>query len=407
MKKIVLFIFPLFTHFITLAQFQIINTPTNKSLEDVYFIDNNIGVAVGDSGTIIRSTDGGLNWVSVLSIDSSSFQKVVFFDALNGIAAGNDIYTTSNAGLTWTLRHKGISFFNHICDVAILNDSSCLVSNNHVALMRTLDRGMNWDTLFSNSSGLSFRAMSFINDSIGFANSQLGPPNMSMLKTLDGGVSWDTIISNSTWNTTVLEDIIFINEQIGFQAGWYNGHFVRTLNGGNTWNWCKVDTTISTQLVDMDINSSRPNSYYACGWYGEILKSNDGGNHWQRIDNKVTNSKLNSIYFLNDTLGWVVGSHGTILRTTNGGGALSINTYKKLEFSAYPNPAHHELNIVLPKDSKHRNTLEIIDLMGKVNYKASFTGSNMRIDITGLSPGIYIVKLIQGDQQGIQKVLIR
>jgi len=37
--------------------------PTGNELRAVIFIDANIGVAVGDGGTILRTTDGGATWL--------------------------------------------------------------------------------------------------------------------------------------------------------------------------------------------------------------------------------------------------------------------------------------------------------------------------------------------------------
>ena len=61
----------------SVAQFQVCESPTTKWLQDVYFVDSEIGVAVGDSGIIIRSVDGGNHWDIVLNIDTISSADVV------------------------------------------------------------------------------------------------------------------------------------------------------------------------------------------------------------------------------------------------------------------------------------------------------------------------------------------
>jgi len=101
----------------SLAQFQLCNSPTSTSLNDIHFFDADLGLAVGDSGVIIRSADGGLNWDIVLDIDSITFKKVDFFDTLNAIAVGSDLFITNDGGLTWT----GNSKPNHYVDISILN----------------------------------------------------------------------------------------------------------------------------------------------------------------------------------------------------------------------------------------------------------------------------------------------
>ena len=51
---------------------------------------------------------------------------------------------------------------------------------------------------------------------------------------------------------------------------------------------------------------------------GIILKTDNGGIEWQNID-CPTSSGLNSIFFLNENLGFISGHNGTILKTTSGG----------------------------------------------------------------------------------------
>jgi photosystem II stability/assembly factor-like uncharacterized protein len=38
--------------------------PQGNPLSSVYFTDSNTGWAVGDAGTILRTTDGGNRWIS-------------------------------------------------------------------------------------------------------------------------------------------------------------------------------------------------------------------------------------------------------------------------------------------------------------------------------------------------------
>lgn len=91
MKKIKYLLLLLFISQISFAQFQQYSTPTTQNLWDVCFIDENIGVAVGDSGTILRSSDGGLNWDQVFDADSIQLRKVKFFNNQYGIAIGTHL----------------------------------------------------------------------------------------------------------------------------------------------------------------------------------------------------------------------------------------------------------------------------------------------------------------------------
>jgi len=68
-------------------------------LRSVFFTDSITGYAVGDGG-IIKTTDGGLNWISQTSVTSNSLLSVYFTDSNTGYAVGNNgtILKTTNGG---------------------------------------------------------------------------------------------------------------------------------------------------------------------------------------------------------------------------------------------------------------------------------------------------------------------
>jgi photosystem II stability/assembly factor-like uncharacterized protein len=56
------------------------------------------------------------------------------------------------------------------------------------------------------------------------------------------------------------------------------------------------------------------------GSYGKILFTSDGGKNWREPDRKITRNALASIYFLKDNLrGMAVGNSGTVIATADGG----------------------------------------------------------------------------------------
>ena len=61
---------------------------TGNPLNDVCFIDANNGWAVGEYGTIIRTTDGGDNWTVQLQGKTYALNGVYFTDANNGTVVG-------------------------------------------------------------------------------------------------------------------------------------------------------------------------------------------------------------------------------------------------------------------------------------------------------------------------------
>ena len=77
-----------------------------RNLFSVYFIDANIGWAVGYHRTIIKTTDGGINW-TVQSSESPAYDlhSVHFLDANTGYAVGREtILKTTDGGINWIIQ---------------------------------------------------------------------------------------------------------------------------------------------------------------------------------------------------------------------------------------------------------------------------------------------------------------
>ena len=81
---------------------------TTHNLHSVYFVDNNAGWAVGDSGTILNTTDGGANWIPQTIDTMFSLYSVHFENNNTGWAVGYEydvdvgvILKTTDGGTNW------------------------------------------------------------------------------------------------------------------------------------------------------------------------------------------------------------------------------------------------------------------------------------------------------------------
>ena len=71
---------------------------------------------------------------------------------------------------------------------------------------------------------------------------------------------------------------------------------------------------------------------YICGFNGIILKSTDGGNTWSTLNSGVT-STLYSIHFVSPLIGFAVGDNSTIIKTTDGGQTWTPSTSSEITSS--------------------------------------------------------------------------
>jgi photosystem II stability/assembly factor-like uncharacterized protein len=79
------------------------NSGTTRDLRGVCYATAHIAVAVGDSGTMLRTTDSGEHWTKIATGTTKNLMDVQFADSLHGIAVGNYIVLrTSDGGQNWT-----------------------------------------------------------------------------------------------------------------------------------------------------------------------------------------------------------------------------------------------------------------------------------------------------------------
>lgn len=114
---------------------------TSNSLRGIAFSDTDI-ISVGFNGTILRSTGNGV-WAPRTSPYNSNYRGIAFNDAGIGLAVGDlgRIVRTTNHGLTWTPALSGVPV--NFTSVAISGDSAWAVGNGGI-IYKSFDAGITW-----------------------------------------------------------------------------------------------------------------------------------------------------------------------------------------------------------------------------------------------------------------------
>ena len=368
------------------AQIQVANSNTRAFLQDIHFFDEHRGIAIGDSGTIIQSTNGGLDWSPVIAPTQEDLRKMIFFDDSTGLAIGKQLLRTTDGGNRWSILGTSLSRY---LDIETLGDSTVYVSATDIGLIRSNDQGQTWDTLVPDNPNEELGLLAFIDEQTAYATSYGIAPNGSMLKTIDGGYTWQRFSMNSGDDNTVLEVLEFFSVDTGYMAGWYNAYLAKTTNGGSDWTMgTNDDLQNGGQMTDVSFPSKKV--HYACGWHNLILRSTDGGIRWYWIKPDLQPvQSFRGLFFLNDTLGWVVGSNGTILRLNTANTTVGIEPEQSLSTGThiFPNPASGRWNLTLPEGEVLRR-VSVFDVQGK----RIMQGTKPE-DIPALKPGRYVIQI--------------
>jgi len=393
MKILNLFLFFLISTNLCIGQFeQCTNVKFDANLTDVHFVNENEGIVVGNDGFIARTEDGGESWTQIVINNSKiDFLKVDFFNDQVGIAIARSpfgpdkpLYKTMDAGKTW---EPADIVNNRFIDIAILNESTCVITGTPLAIIRSVDQGETWEVIVEDEDAVyydgGFGILGFANENVGYTifPHHQGRPEPYLLKTINGGVTWDSVhvISEPSW--TNYEALEFITEDRGFIGGWYESVFKVTDNGGLNWE----DPNITpTSVFAFSIDESKYNNYYSCG-HG-IFKSEDKGDSWEEMTILPTTASRSckGIFFLNDSLGWAVGNSGMILKT------LGCNEDSKVrEIDVRPSMSTGSLKLFNPY-LVEINKIEIFSIAGE---KMADVIDPSSLNLHGLGAGMYIVRV--------------
>ena len=282
----------------------------SSSLNSVHFENENLGWAVGNDGNIMKTTDGGYNWVNQNSGTYDYFTEVEFVNNNTGWVIGLDgtILKTSNGGSIWTSQQGTI--------ISSLESESFIDANNgwilsyYGKIFHTTNGGTDWSLQFQLPDGYYY-SIKFINNLKGWVSGNLTPWNESVIyKTIDGGQSWQNSYLN-LYTAGVL-DLYFVNENYGCGVG-IHGVNMLTVNGGTSWS-------VLTQGFNnwlYSVHSISEFHSWAVGDEGTILNTTDGYNWINQVSG--TEERFNSIYMVNDWVGYIVTQNGNIFKTNSGG----------------------------------------------------------------------------------------
>src|SRR5688572_17416966 len=111
MKKLIytLIAFTVFHQF-TFGQWVIQTSTTGVDLLDIEFINQNTGWACGDGGVILKTTNGGINWVQQVSgINNKILNGIHPVDLNTVYCVGwfQTILKTTNGGTNWQILRNG------------------------------------------------------------------------------------------------------------------------------------------------------------------------------------------------------------------------------------------------------------------------------------------------------------
>ncbi|MDH7514432.1 MAG: YCF48-related protein [Bacteroidota bacterium] len=397
------------------AQFhwRVVNpSPSDTALYSVHVFDAENAIVVGDTGTIKRTTDGGISWRTIPSGTKVRLSKVRFLNPSIGFIAGGNpdgnqplLLKTTDGGETWReIDTKGNRVF---FDVWFHSEDTGFVVGQHGIMRATMDGGKTWASIDAGFNENNIFSIHFPSRRIGYICGNAG----SVAKTTTGGTSWH---KQSSWKNNALFSVSFANDSVGIIAG--DGVILGTTNGGKEWEARFADFPITSPL--MHAVHVDPSTAYIVGWFGYIIASRDSGKSWQ-LQEWGGSSLLEELGFYGKRVGYAVGWEGTILKTMDGGG-LVAREVDPAPFAInlralYPNPlslgTHRSVRVEFSLSSSGNAAVDLLDVLGRPVRRIAAQRFSQGTHIvpwepSELPPGVYRLRLSSASHSIVRPLVV-
>ncbi len=277
-------------------------------LQDVDFLNETTGVAVGENGMIYFSRNGGDSWTKAISNTSAVLKSVFFFSESSLFAVGNlgTLLSSSNGGETWSTINSGTT--ESLNDLYFTSPDSAFIAGDRGKILRTSNGGDSWITLNS-AQTVNLQGIAFSNSRTGYAAGELG----TVLKTIDGGVNWTKL--NSPVSTTLKKVAISTLDARIINIVGESATAIRSANSGTNFSKINLGATTPGAVTNLAFKPST-SQLFAVGPTGNLISStNSGSSYSQRllgIRNNLTRTD-----FKTDRFGFISGERGELFVTGN------------------------------------------------------------------------------------------
>ncbi len=393
-------------------------SPTSAWLYRCVFTDSMNGWACGDSGTVVHTSNGGLNWSKQTTnlnyfIDDISFvnERLGWGVATDYIYYKSYILKTTNGGAVWnSFPYPDTNII--LSAVYFLDSLNGYMGGFNGVILKTTDAGANWNQMPVDSSLFAhFHIKNFK-----FYNSTYGAACGGIMDF--GGVLWITTNSGFNWHTITVApepiyDVVYLDSARALATGGdfeYGASFVKTYSGWNNWGYNALFYFGVGQAIAM---RTRSEIWVPLAFSFSWAVSLDTGDTWQMIVNPDSNAVYDAV-FIDSTHGWAVGNNGRIYKYNPeiigiGHNKKTAESYRL--FQNYPNPFNPATKIYYEVPSAGNVKLSIYDVLGRevavlINDNQQSGKHEIQWNASGYPSGVYFYKLSAGNYSETKKMVL-
>ena len=148
---VLLFVFNIPISYSQSSWFWLNPTPQGRELNKIELINNGFGVAAGINGSMIRSSNGGNNWININTNFNLNFRSITFVDESLGFAVeGSQVLKTTDGGYNWSQLYYEPP--NSLQDILFINSKTGFICGEYFVapvyyfgtVSKTTNGGISW-----------------------------------------------------------------------------------------------------------------------------------------------------------------------------------------------------------------------------------------------------------------------
>lgn len=394
----------------------------SSQITDIEIIGNIIYVS-GYRGLLLKSVDGGDNW-TILNVpdgDAVNLTEVQFFSETQGLirAIGDYLYETEDGGVTWSAVGVDDSFLGynfHFDDR--MNGYATGGRQSQGIVYKTVDGGVTWDPIHEVGTFYTHLLRPSTGDqSLLWVFGQGGnielfapcadDPSIDNLQVKESYCAGDTVILSISFENAV--EFFWEIPDGWFIEGNSNSSAITCIVGdeGGRISVQAGNTCVLSQTLISDVEVSTSPESVDISTDGIDLMTNTAGDQYQwYFNNLEINGATNSTYTASDEgnyrVGVINGSCNEVLSEELFVTLTSNRTVNDFSLAYWPNPATDY--IYLSTQSQSHLLLQLRDIDGTLLMEKETRAHDEIINISGYSPGVYLLSIIGERQTSVIKI---
>jgi photosystem II stability/assembly factor-like uncharacterized protein len=150
-------------------------------ISDAFFVSPTVAYAIGSK--CWKTTNGGLNWTSLVGLGPTGYRSLHFLNEQTGWCAGiGGVFNTTNSGVNWNPQPTPTFNFGLTGNVYFTDANNGYISDDN-SVGKTINGGAAWTKIYALQGG--YHDLHFLTTNTGYVTDYY-----YIYKTIDGGNTW-------------------------------------------------------------------------------------------------------------------------------------------------------------------------------------------------------------------------